>query len=103
MKVVDKLCWGGFFVCLSCIIYGHIYHKTLTGSMASFVGYVFGLPFLIYPLAVLANWSESRKQRRRNNSKHPSLKTIENPKASAQEQNKQQPASLMTSNSTPSQ
>jgi hypothetical protein len=35
-----------------------------------FLGYVFGFPLLLVPLAALAHWSERRNERKRSSNSH---------------------------------
>jgi uncharacterized YccA/Bax inhibitor family protein len=64
MKTVDKCCWIAFLIVTAMITCGILFHDSPFGAPLLFVGYVFGLPFLLMPLFALQKWSEDRKRRK---------------------------------------
>jgi len=63
MKTTDKIVWLGFFIVAAMITCGIIFRDTAASDPLLFVGYVFGLPFLLVPLIALQKWSEDRKSK----------------------------------------
>jgi hypothetical protein len=71
MKTIDKVVWIGFPIVVAMITLGIRFHDSSVGKPLLFIGYVFGFPFLMVPLATLARWSEDRKRRKQQSQQPP--------------------------------
>ncbi|NLX26676.1 MAG: hypothetical protein GXY61_12090 [Lentisphaerae bacterium] len=64
MKTSIKKIWVAFVITAALFVIGVTNLDRFSGKALFFISYVIGLPFLLAPLILLADWSTARKNRK---------------------------------------
>ena len=64
MKASTKKIWVAFVITAALFVIGVTNLDRFSGKSLFFISYVIGLPLLVAPLILLADWSTERKNRK---------------------------------------